>query len=226
MTDYYDAEVARLFKVFGDDHAVIVRPWLEQVLPPPSDTKNAIDLGCGSGRWTTMLTQRYAGALGVDASPEQVALAQQADPTGSYSVTDLMDVGGQYDVVLSVNTLHYVKDPAVLEHVRQLVAPGGTAVLVDITQDPDDPDPWDSMAFHIRDAFRDAEESYRYRSKDYAVAADVLKLHLHPLWLQHCFNDVPLPRQEFIERYGAAFPGATFSRLHRVQTGMSWTAPG
>jgi len=83
MTDYYDAEVARLFKVFGDDHAVIVRPWLEQVLPPPSGTKNAVDLGCGSGRWTTMLTQRYAGARGVDTSPEQVALAKQADPTGS-----------------------------------------------------------------------------------------------------------------------------------------------
>jgi trans-aconitate methyltransferase len=225
MTDYYDAEIARLFMVFGDDHAVISRPWLRQVLPPASGSKNAVDLGCGSGRWTELLTSRYAEVLGVDVSPQQVALAQQANPAAAFSVTDLMDVGGQYDVVLSVNTLHYVKDPAVLEHVRRLVAPGGTAVLMDVTQDAAAEHPWDSLEGQIDDAFQDARESYEQRSKDYAVAADVLKLHLHPVWLRHCLSDVPLTRSEFVDRYGAAFPGARFTDLHRVQTGMAWTRP-
>jgi SAM-dependent methyltransferase len=225
MTDYYDAEIARLFKVFGDDHAVISLPWLQQVLPPASGPKKAIDLGCGSGRWTGLLTDRYTEVRGVDVSPEQIALAEQANPAASFEVSDLMDVTGQYDVVLSVNTLHYIKDPAVLEHVRGLVAPGGTAVLMDVTQDADAEHPWDSMAGQVNDAFRDARESYEERSKDYAVAADVLKLHLHPVWLQHCFSDVPLARSEFVDRYGAAFPGASFTVLHRVQTGMDWTRP-
>lgn len=222
MTDYYDAEVARLFQVFGDDHAVISRSWLEQALPPAS---TAIDLGCGSGRWTALLTDRCADVLGVDVSPEQIALAEQANPAASFAVTDLMDAVGQYDVVLSVNVLHYVKDPAVLEHVRRLVAPGGTAVLMDLNQDADAEHPWDSMEYQIGDAFQDARESYELRSKNYAVAADVLKLHLHPLWLQHCLTDVPLTRSEFVDRYGAAFPGARFTELHRVQTGMVWTRP-
>lgn len=222
MTDYYDAEVARLFAVFGDDHAVICRPWLQRVLPSAS---TAIDLGCGSGRWTDLLTGRYAEVRGVDVSPEQIALAERANPAASFAVTDLMDADGRYDVVLSVNALHYVKDPAVLEHVRRLVAPGGTAVLIDVTQDPDAEHPWDSMEGQLDDAFRDARESYEQRSKNHAVAADVLKLHLHPLWLQHCFSDVPLSRAEYVDRYGAAFPGARFTELHRVQTGMLWTRP-
>jgi SAM-dependent methyltransferase len=163
--------------------------------------------------------------LGVDVSPEQVALAEQANPAASFSVTDLMDVGGQYDVVLSVNTLHYVKDPAVLEQVRRLVAPGGTAVLMDVTQDSAAEHPWDSLEGQIDDAFQDARESYELRSRNHAIAADVLKLHLHPLWLQHCFSDVPLTRAEYVDRYGAVFPGARFTELHRVQTGMVWSRP-
>ena len=220
MTDYYDAEVARLFAVFGDDHADICRPWLRQVLPSGS---TAIDLGCGSGRWTGLLTDRCTEVLGVDVSPEQVALAEQANPAASFAVTDLMEVGGRYDVVLSVNALHYVEDPAVLGHVRGLVAPGGTAVLIDVTQDPDAEHPWDSMEGQLDDAFRDARESYELRSKNHAVAADVLKLHLHPLWLRHCFTDVPLTRPEYVDRYSAAFPGAHFTSLHRVQTATLWT---
>ena len=73
--------------------------------------------------------------------------------------------------------------------------------------------------------FRDAEESYRCRSKDHRIAAKVLELHLHPFWLEHCLNDVPLPRATFHEVYAAAFPGAAFSDLHRVVTAMHWEAP-
>jgi hypothetical protein len=45
-----------------------------------------------------------------------------------------------------------------------------------------------------------------------------------PLWLKHCYEDVPFTRAEFIAQYSAVFPGASFAELHRVQTGMVWHA--
>jgi hypothetical protein len=78
------------------------------------------------------------------------------------------------------------------------------------------------MEYQVADAFLDAAESYRDRSHDYKVAAKVLELHLHPFWLEHVLNDVPLTRPEFTARYAAAFPGAEIVDLHRVVTATHW----
>jgi hypothetical protein len=118
-----------------------------------------------------------------------------------------------------VNTVHHLRaHDRVLPHLRSLAAPGGHVVVVDIT----DPGGWATMEYQVQDAFRDAAESYRDRSRDYRVAAKVLELHLHPFWLDHALNDVPLTRPAFYAAYGAAFPGAAFADLHRVVTAMHW----
>jgi hypothetical protein len=93
-------------------------------------------------------------------------------------------------------------------------------VVIDIT----DPGGWATLEYQVADAFRDAEESYRHRSRDHRVAAKVLELHLHPVLLEHCLNDRPLTRPAFQAAYGATFPGAEFTDLHRVITGMRWQA--
>jgi trans-aconitate methyltransferase len=219
----YFNELAELFAVFAADTDVIYRPWLETAVPGGD---SAVDLGCGSGRWTGLLTDRYADVLGVDLAEREVAMAQQAHPDAQFSVRSLLEVlpdrDGLFDLVLSVNTVHHLRDhDRVLPHLRSLVAPGGTVVVIDIT----DPGGWATMDYQVADAFRDAEESYRHRSKDHRIAAKVLELHLHPAWLDHALNDVPLTRPEFHRRYAEVFPGAEFTDLHRVVTAMRWTNP-
>lgn len=216
---YFD-ELAELFAVFAADTDGIYRGWLSRALPARAG--RAVDLGCGSGRWTGLLLDRCGEVLGVDLAEREIAMARTAHPQATFAVGDLLDVTGAYDVVLCVNTVHHLRDhERVLRHLRGLVAPGGTAVVVDIT----DPGGWATMDYQVRDAFLDAEESYRERSRDHRVAAKVLELHLHPLWLEHAFNDVPLTRPEFVETYGRHFPGARFAQLHRVVGAMAWTAP-
>lgn len=216
---YFD-ELAELFAVFAADTDMIYRGWLSRVLP--AGGARAVDLGCGSGRWTGLLLDRYADVLGVDIAAREIAMARAAHPRATFEVRSLLDVTGAYDAVLCVNTVHHLRDhERVLPHLRGLVAPGGTLVVVDIT----DPGGWATMDYQVRDAFLDAEESYRERSRDHRVAAKVLELHLHPLWLEHALNDVPLTRPEFVETYGRHFPGARFAQLHRVVTGAVWTAP-
>ena len=222
---YFD-ELAELFAVFAADTNVIYRDWLDQTLFLMYGER-AVDLGCGAGRWTGLLTDRYTDVLGVDVAAREIAMARDAHPGARFEVRDLRDVTpdthGRFDLVFSVNTVHHLRDhDRVLPHLRSLVAPGGAAVVVDIT----DPGGWASLDYQVRDAFLDAEESYRHRSKDHQIAAKVLELHLHPAWLQHALTDVPLSRAEFRTAYAAVFPGAQFADLHRVVTAMRWRDPG
>lgn len=218
----YD-QLAELFATFAADTDCLYRPWLTDVL---GTGERAVDLGCGSGRWTDLLLSRFAAVYGVDISAVEVGMAAERYPAATFAVRDLMAVrpetDGRYDLVLSVNTVHHLNDHGkALPHLRSLAGPGGQVVVIDIT----DPGGWATMEYQVADAFRDAEESYRKRSRDHHVAARVLELHLHPVWLEHCLNDRPLTRPEFHETYTAAFPGATFTELHRVITGMRWRVP-
>ena len=218
---YFD-ELAELFAVFAADTNVIYRDWLEETLFLCAGER-AVDLGCGSGRWTGLLTDRYDHVLGVDIAAREIGMARRAHPGARFDVRDLLDVtpeaDGLFDMVFSVNTVHHLRDhDRVLPQLRSLVAPGGAAVIIDIT----DPGGWATLDYQIQDAFADAEESYRERSRDHRVAAKVLELHLHPTWLQHALTDVPLSRDEFRTSYGAVFPGAQFADLHRVVTAMRW----
>lgn len=221
---YFD-ELAELFAVFAADTDMIYRPWLAATLPASGG--RAVDLGCGSGRWTGLLTGRYDSVLGVDIAEREIEMARAAHPAADFAVRSLLDVtpdaDGLFDLVFSVNTVHHLRaHDVVLPHLRTLVAPGGLLVVVDIT----DPGGWATMDYQVRDAFLDAEESYRERGRDHRIAAKVLELHLHPLWLQHALNDVPLTRPDFLRTYAAHFPGAEFAELHRVVTAVAWRDPG
>src|SRR5207244_12490432 len=119
---------------------------------------SAVGLGCGSGRWTAMLTDRYDDVLGVDIADREIAMARDAHPSARFEVADLLSVRGSYDLVFSVNTVHHLRaHDRVLPHLRSLAAPGGHVVVIDIT----DPGGWATLDYQVQDAFRDAAESYR-----------------------------------------------------------------
>jgi hypothetical protein len=63
-----------------------------------------------------------------------------------------------------------------LPHIRSLLATEGHAVIIDVI----DPGTWTSRDWHVQEAFRDALDSYRNRSRGHTAAADVLRLRLHP----------------------------------------------
>jgi hypothetical protein len=113
--------------------------------------------------------------------------------------------------------------PAFCPDIQTLVAPGGHVVLIDIV----DPGQWTSREWHIEEAFRDALDSYRNRSRNHAAAADVVRLRLHPAWLAHVTTNIPLTRQLFHDTYGAVFPGAEFTDdVNRVVAALRWENPG
>jgi 2-polyprenyl-3-methyl-5-hydroxy-6-metoxy-1,4-benzoquinol methylase len=227
QTVYFD-ELAELFERFAADTDFIFRDWVEAHVPRHG--ARAVDLGCGSGRFVDLLADRYDQVLAVDISAREIELAKAARPRPNitYQVRSLLDLDpdrdGRFDLVFSVNTIHHLRDhDRVLPHVKSLVAGGGQAVLMDIV-DPNGR--WGSRDWQIQEAFRDAEDSYRNRSRDHNVAADVLRLRLHPVWLEQATKDVPLTRPEFHAAYSAVFPGAEFTDdLHQVMAAMHWSSP-
>lgn len=217
-----DDELAELLAVFAADTDVLYRPWLEANLPAAGS--RAVDLGCGSGRWTGLLAGRYLDVLAVDTADREIDRARAAHPSVTFEVRSPLDVtrhrDGLFDLVLTVNALHRLGDHhRALRHLRSLVAPGGTVIAIDLT----DPGGWATLDFQIRDAFLDAEESYRHRSRDHRIAAKVLELRLHPLRLEQALSDGLLTRPAFRRHYAAAFPGAAFADLHHAVTAMRWT---
>lgn len=230
QTAYFD-ELAELFQTFAADTDGIYRGWLTEVVPDRSGRagSRAVDLGCGSGRFVDLLADRYQHVLAVDIADRELALARAAHDRAQvrFDRRSLLDVtpevDGRFDLVFTVNTVHHLRaHDIVLPHLASLVAPGGDVVVVDII----DPGEWRSLDWHIAEAFRDAEESYRSRSRRADIAAEVLRLRLHPTWLEHVTTNIPLSRADFHQRYGAAFPGARFAELHREVAAMHWSAPG
>lgn len=92
-----------------------------------------LDVGCGDGFHLRLLLE--AGAFrveGVDPSPLAVAAGRDAGLTvHEGTVQNVSLPRGAYDLVLLVATLEHVDDPGgVLGRVRELLRPGGRAVVV------------------------------------------------------------------------------------------------
>jgi SAM-dependent methyltransferase len=200
--------------------------WLAAQIPRGGG-RLAADLGCGAGRHTVILAEHYQQVLAVDIAERilDVARRTRSRPNVSYlhrSVLDVTRAEGPFDLVLSVHTLHHVGDPGtVLRHVRSLLAPGGVAVLADIVN----PGGWTTPEFHLDRAFDNARVVYQITG-DQDQAADIMRLLLHPRWLQLAATDTPLTREEFHRVYTAALPGAVFADdLHPMMCGAVWRAP-
>ena len=205
--------LAELYERYAEINDEVYRPHLRAALPAVGE--RGVDLGCGSGRFTGLLAERCTEVLAVDIADREIDIARtkRAGRNIEYRQSSLLDVSaekdGQFDVVLSVNTLFHLfrqhDADAVLEHVRSLVAPGGAAVIVDIVS----PGPR-SVLWHRWWGVQDAARTWR-RRRSGADAWTVMKLRQHPVWMQHARTNHPLTRPEFHRRYGDAFPGARFT---------------
>ena len=205
--------LAELYERYAEINDEIYRPYLVRSLPDSGG--RGVDLGCGSGRFTGLLAERCTEVLAVDISSREINIAKnkRAHPNVSYQIRSLLDVDpardGQFDLVLSVNTLfHLFREHGpdkVLGHVRSLVAPGGHLVVVDVVS----PGPASTLR-HRWLGVQDAYETLR-RRRSLRDAWTVLRLRQHPAWMHHVRTNRPLSRSAFHEKYAAWFPGAEFT---------------
>lgn len=204
--------IAELYERYAEINDGVYRPFLERWLP--EHAASGIDLGCGSGRFSELLAARCDRVLAVDIAAREVEIARtrRNHPNLEYRVGSLLEVSperdGQFDVVMSVNTLFHLyaehERADVLRHVRSLVAPGGHAVVIDVVSP--------GAVSRLRHRWWGVGEAARTvrRRRSLADAWTVLRVRQHPVWMEHTGTNLPLTRTQFHTSYAECFPGAEF----------------
>lgn len=118
------------------------RAALAPALRVPAGT-TVLDVGCGIGRWSRLLSQRGARVTGIDLSPTMVAEAERRtraagfDGLCRFQVGDLtrLDLGERFDLVFGVTVLQHILPEdgfrAAVGALARHVSPGGRLVLLE-----------------------------------------------------------------------------------------------
>jgi SAM-dependent methyltransferase len=133
----------------------------------------ALDAACGTGRHTAYLAARGHRVIGVDSSPDMLALARSRVPAATLHEGDLHALplpDDHVDLAVCALALAHLPDlrPAVTEFARVL-RPGGHLIITDVHQE--------AVALgsvpHVRSALGEPGliPSYRHRAADYLRAA-------------------------------------------------------
>ena len=98
----------------------------------PGPGKRVLDIGCGQGVLLGLMRERGFETLGVELGEESARVAREERGldvvTGDLSVLDAERES--FDAIVMSHLIEHVDDPvAVLERVRDLLKPGGTALL-------------------------------------------------------------------------------------------------
>jgi 2-polyprenyl-3-methyl-5-hydroxy-6-metoxy-1,4-benzoquinol methylase len=212
--------------------------WLAGLLPAAG--RRALDLGCGSGRHTVLLAERFEHVDAIDLSEPMIELARTRRPRPNvrYGQADLLQVdgAGRYDFVLSVLTVHHVPDlHDALTHIKTLAAPGGRVAVADMYE-ADGPG---SVVDRIRSVGRRVVP-LRLRLHALAVLAlgvsavrrgpvkawQIYRLSIRPEWLDHLVSDRFFRRAELERSCQRLFPGHRFEILGGERgIGLVWDAP-
>lgn len=99
--------------------------------------KNALDVGCGEGRFCRILKERGIPVVGIDPTKPLLEAAIRNDPKGNYYLAEAENLpfaDDNFDLVVSYLTLIDIADfrQAIGEMVRVL-APGGTLLVANLT---------------------------------------------------------------------------------------------
>lgn len=101
---------------------------------PYTQIRKAVDLGCGPGNSTELLSAHYPDAMvfGIDSSADMIKAAQLRMPNAGFEVADISDWHGEgaYDLILANASLQWVPDHQALfpSLIGKLVSGGHLAV--------------------------------------------------------------------------------------------------
>ena len=122
-------------------HSEAQRSWARELVSKLRLTgaERVLDVGCGDGKVTVEIAARVprGTVVGIDSSEEMIRFAREAFPPDRcpgvrFAAKDArrLDFEGEFDVVFSNATLHWIVDHRpVLDGIHRALVPGGRALL-------------------------------------------------------------------------------------------------
>jgi len=125
---WYEMPVGRVYDA-------LEKRAVARALPRPRPGARLLDVGSGTGHWSSFFSAHGFAVTGVDIAPEMVAVARgKRMANASFRVADahaLPFEEGQFDVTAAITTLEFVRDAeaVVREMARCTTNPGGALLL-------------------------------------------------------------------------------------------------
>ena len=99
--------------------------------------RDALDVGCGEGRFCRMIKPLGISPIGIDPTESLIAHARARDPSGDYRIgraEDLAFDDRSFDVVISYLSLVDIADIArAIGEMSRVLQPGGTLLIANLT---------------------------------------------------------------------------------------------
>jgi len=122
----------------GWDHNNYYHHFLLNQLP--SQRQTALDIGCGTGELSRLLSKRFERVIASDLSPNMIEIAKQRSRQSSnidFQVADILQwepVAEQFDAIVSIATLHHVPVERLLPKLKAALKPGGRLIILDLLE--------------------------------------------------------------------------------------------
>lgn len=112
----------------------ILIPELKCILSSLIGARRILDVGCGSGHTSQMLSALGYDVLGVDQSETGLAIARKRKTTARFEAAsvydDLRDRFGLFPVVISTEVIEHLYDPRLyIQRLFDVLEPGGHAII-------------------------------------------------------------------------------------------------
>lgn len=130
-------EIAEL----GDDpkwnHNNCYFPYLLQHVP--ADVGTCLDIGCGKGELSALLSKRAKKVIAVDLADKMIEYARSYNAAENieYICGNILDMNYaplSYDIIISTATAHHLPYDWLLEFAKDKLSPGGKLILLDLAK--------------------------------------------------------------------------------------------
>ena len=102
----------------------------------PKACRNALDIGCGTGEFTRLLSKRARRVVGIDISEKMIQQAIERNFAVNivYQTADFekFETKERFDLIISIAALHHLELEAALKKTESLLAQNGVLVILDL----------------------------------------------------------------------------------------------